>query len=378
MRHKCPFPSCSTSKKDCSKHVCQQSYCNEKRYQSNPYCSRHGCTFPSCGNKSSCPLHSCEKSYCDKLKINGFQWCKEHKCHNSSCSNLELECRIHNCQICRFPVEVDNSYCKRHKCPYDQNCNNGYETCADHVCHERSCSGRKIINSEYCIRHKCQYEDCFLEIKCPLHTCQHPYCITYKSLDELYCVDHKCFKCPSLRSSCREHLCVKCERSPIINIQSNLCHNCTCTSYSCREPRVFKSKCRFHAPRCLDCNDIADYFSHEVQQYLYCRKHKCCQICKHKPRNPCKTICNNHHKREQIYPWLYPTRSKPELHSSCWADRTILGKVYYQNCERTAIIKNRVLDVNVNFIANEVLSHTLQYVLNMPTEIFKELEYYLL
>jgi hypothetical protein len=55
---------------------------------------------------------------------------------------------------------------------------------------------------------------------------------------------------------------------------------------------------------------------------------------------------------------------------------TILGKAYYQSCERTAIIKNRILNIEVNRTGDE-LSDTLQYVLTMPTEIFVELESYI-
>ena len=368
-------PSCSTLKKDCSRHVCKHPFCETERYQSSPYCSRHGCTFPSCANKSPCLLHSCTTSYCNGFKINGSQFCKEHKCYNSSCQNLDTNCRIHHCQLCRTRVDIDNSHCKQHKCPYDPNCNNGYETCVDHVCLEKFCTGRRLIDSEYCIRHKCQYDNCFLEINCPLHTCQVSHCYRYKLHGERYCVNHKCAICPTLRSRCREHLCVKCN-APITNIQSNVCQNCTCTSYGCREAKVFKSWCRFHAPRCIECPEMATYFSIDVQEYLFCRKHKCCKICTHKPRSSYKTICGRHHIREQMYPWLYPSTKSNMRYRRCLADMTILGKAYYQSCERTAIIKNRILNIEVNRTGDE-LSDTLQYVLTIPTEIFVELESYI-
>lgn len=375
--HKCTSTGCMQDSQNCTQHTCTALYCTKPKVKGGShFCRIHACPVTGCMNRVPCTPHVCQVDYCDATRMKGFRWCNGHKCHDPQCPDLASECLDHICRACAFPVQAGESYCQAHRCPYATGCKYGRSNCPDHVCEDTYCHTRKLEGSPYCERHKCVNTHCPLPRKCPVHVCQSKYCLTPKTdLDDSFCIYHKCLKCPSLRVKCEEHRCTRCKQNPMVNVMSELCLGCSCTFGACLEPRAFKTVCTFHAPRCMDCTDIATFYSHDVKKYLFCARHKCCQICTHKPRNACKTICDNHRKRESMYPWMYPTADKTKLRLRSMDDYTVLAKAYYQSCERSAIIPGRVLGTSIATPGGKesLLSHTLEYVLGMPTELFVEL-----
>lgn len=389
--HSCNEITCGNDK-NCPIHVCHIDYCTGDVVYGSKYCKSHKCE--KCPNsKKLCKEHSCIQKYCDWTRSGSSKYCKSHKCQR--CDNYGASCPIHICRVdgCSYYNDKNSPYCDYHKCPV-YNCNQLKGKCTDHTCRQNHCNGTRVEHSYYCKYDKCARNDCFLERKCPIHSCQHVGCWQQKNLeDDRYCKYHKCIFCPQSKALCKTHKCKKCHNQPMAvkyisptYVGTDYCGKCVCTVYNCTEPTVecrsktiSKTYCQYHAPRCLDCGDIATYLSFHTNTstYIFCHKHKACQICKHKPRNPFKTICDNHWNRETMFPELYPKTDISKIKGYCLADgKFLFAKLYHQTTNNQYNIIPRVLSVEFDESKDE--SNILrQVILTFSHELFIEFQSFL-
>lgn len=385
--HACPEITCSNDK-NCIHHMCQVRYCSRTSIDGSSYCKYHKCDL--CRNeKTQCVTHLCSKLGCMETKAKNSKWCNDHKCEH--CDNF-YTCKIHCCQAenCVSSSMINSLYCQNHKCEY---CEQRKGHCSIHTCKVDYCKDNRAEYSDYCKYHKCSRSDCFLEKKCPLHSCQIRTCWNQKySINDQYCHYHKCEQCNNLRSQCVIHRCKKCKQFPAVKkyvydsyIYTDYCADCICKSQNCihetvncRASVISKTYCLFHAPRCLDCSEIATHLSHFssrgiLPMYLFCHVHKCCSICKHKPRNPQKTICDGHLKRERQFPGLYHQTELADLKMRTFGYgvlmRSLFDKLYFQSSSHQY---NRLPKIiQIQFRDNEI-ADILRHVLQFPQELYLE------
>lgn len=376
-------------------HNCRVEYCRAVPENGSDFCKLHRCpTCPQHIDVCCNPNHRCALRFCESKPTAPSRYCDHHKCRY--CNNSFQECPDHKCKVkgcSAYRTTPVNLYCERHTCDM-LHCNQLKYHCPLHTCSTRCCTLNRVEGSLYCRIDKCPRVDCLLETQCPLHACQQPGCWHQKeefTHDTRFCRYHKCLLCDDSKTSCRLHRCRQCKDAPVTQkflsggsaIPSDYCDECVCKvggclhpTLDCRSRIISKQYCHDHAPRCIDCGDIATYFSLDAKTFLFCHTHKACRVCRHKPRNSCKEICDNHHKMERAYPWFFntPAQNISDVLSRryCLFDlKGIFEKLY----RRRHNVLHKIL--NVEFHGNNLQSLILQRVLDLPQELFVEFKAYM-
>ncbi len=249
--------------------------------------------------------NTCASTSCRRKMISSVtkKFCKVCKCPFQGCFNHKLLCENHHCQSqdCQYFIKDSNTlYCKRHKC-LNMNCNEKLK-CPLHICIDSKCLFSKMPNSDYCENHKCEKIGCVQNKRtCKLHKCQIRHCVELKEDNSRYCKHHKCILCEKSNYTCKEHCCQICHQNPTVFTNVLCCHDCNCKTDGCHQPSIHRHKCEEHIERCnqKDCFEIAT--THHPQ-FLYCKKHGRCVICKHRPQELGREICSLHTNCFERYP----------------------------------------------------------------------------
>ena len=290
--HKCPNPQCKYRRDCCDDHMCY--YCDNIIYK-GVYCKKHVCSEKNCIDATSrienytatnlfkfCSRHKCDDKYCDKGKYNDLSFCEEHSCIVSRCNSKtytqDLFCQVHN----NYPKKIRCKSCGHKNCQmkylaqimmdenyeYDivlvqKKLRNNFPDFANAMAEIIHCllkilhtntvpkDIRKIIVNYFlhftiisefkktCYNCKivCKQEICKMvgwpnNKNCPVHTCSINDCRAVKVKGSQFCDKHKCsWKCNSEIVSgtmyCNIHLCPLCRKNGATG-KRNHCKRCRC------------------------------------------------------------------------------------------------------------------------------------------------------
>jgi hypothetical protein len=357
----------------CAEHwwSCRDFDCTAwANYSANsPFCTAHGCQFPTCRNPvstgiQSCATHACTFAQCLEPIREGLRACLNHACQNPGCqypvSDGRTACAAHICRIIATTCNEMGAdyhqgryYCIAHTCNasgcLEPTLNAGatpeqtFTMCTRHRCAAQQCPHTRRENSNYCHNHTlcgksgCEAVKNIVDRFCAAHinTCIHPSCPnTRKEYGHYEWFDPGIFRSwrsyyirDGFREHCSKHECVA---PDCVSIQEyaqgrKYCHQHeACGKLDCGYSRLINERfCSHHQSSCreLDCS------SYLYQPSEYCTNHACAMVgngCTLR-RQENRTLCDQH--RTCAAPGCTTVCTSPQVaceHHTC----------YVKSCER--------------------------------------------